>query len=305
VLRSLVRDTTLALVRRFLADPSPEDRRDFTQALLQVGLAGDRDEFLDVLERMLADAALTPEQIERLFREACTRLARREISARAIENFETISGGVLHYSQEGEDIILERLLADRAGGFFVDVGAHHAQRFSNTYALYRKGWRGINIDATPGSMASFVALRPEDVNLELAISDRTQMLELSVFKEPALNTFDAQLARAYMAAGSERTGTVQLQAKTLEQVLDTHLPKGRRIDLLSVDVEGEDLAVLQSNNWEKYRPDWVVIEALDTPFSAVAAQPAVAFLIEIGFEPIAKLFNSVVLRKSDKACAAS
>lgn len=77
----------------------------------------------------------------------------------------------LSFSQEGEDLILQRLLADRPPGFFVDVGAYHPIRFSNTYVLYRQGWRGINIDATPGAMRLFSEVRSEDINLEAFVAE--------------------------------------------------------------------------------------------------------------------------------------
>jgi hypothetical protein len=80
------------------------------------------------------------------------------------------------YSQEGEDMLLERFLEHRHSGFYVDVGAHHPRRFSNTYRLYRRGWRGLNIDANPGSMALFRHVRPRDINIEAAVSSVPQQL---------------------------------------------------------------------------------------------------------------------------------
>ena len=53
------------------------------------------------------------------------------------------------YSQEGEDILLSRIFRNQKKGFYVDIGAHHPTRFSNTYYFYKLGWRGINIDAIP------------------------------------------------------------------------------------------------------------------------------------------------------------
>ena len=75
------------------------------------------------------------------------------------------------YSQEGEDLILDRLLRRKPRGYYVDVGAFHPKKFSNTHLFYRRGWSGINIDATPGSMDEFRRVRPRDTNLEIAISD--------------------------------------------------------------------------------------------------------------------------------------
>ena len=59
------------------------------------------------------------------------------------------------YSQEGEDMVLRSFFEGQKNykGFFVDVGAHHPYRFSNTLHFYKKGWRGINIDPQPGMQA--------------------------------------------------------------------------------------------------------------------------------------------------------
>lgn len=71
---------------------------------------------------------------------------RNLLGSRAFEN--------LYFSQEG-DI---RLFNDSSSGIYVDIGAHHPFRFSNTYVFYKRGWRGINVDAMPGSMTRSVAI---------------------------------------------------------------------------------------------------------------------------------------------------
>jgi hypothetical protein len=48
------------------------------------------------------------------------------------------------YSQEGEDLILQRIFEHKQKGFYVDVGDYHPFLFSNTYIFYLRGWRGIN-----------------------------------------------------------------------------------------------------------------------------------------------------------------
>lgn len=207
------------------------------------------------------------------------------------------ANSAFHYSQEGEDIILARLLGQQANGFFVDVGAHHPTRFSNTYALYRKGWRGINIDATPGSMAAFAQRRPEDINIESAVSDTTEPLAFHMFKEPALNTFDAALAESYVAQGWERHTIQNIVPRPLAGILDEHLPPGTKIDLMSIDVEGGEMGVLRSNDWARYAAKYLVLEVLDTPLTEIMDDPAVLFLLEKGYAPISKLAQSLILQK--------
>jgi hypothetical protein len=80
-------------------------------------------------------------------------------------------------------------------GFYVDVGAHHPLRFSNTYLFYKKGWRGINIDATPGSMKLFNKIRPEDTNIESPVSNTHRKMSYYIFDEPALNSFSSKLSK--------------------------------------------------------------------------------------------------------------
>src|SRR3954447_19241521 len=74
------------------------------------------------------------------------------------------------FSQEGEDLLLARMFEHQRRGLYVDVGAHHPRRFSNTHLLPARAWRGINIDATPGSIVAFRRERPRDINLEVAIT---------------------------------------------------------------------------------------------------------------------------------------
>ena len=62
--------------------------------------------------------------------------------------------------------------------------------------------------------------------------------------------------------------------------------------------------MLRSNNWDKYCPDVVILEALETTLAGSTENPAVAFLIEKGFQPTSKLFNSIILTRSEDKCAA-
>lgn len=167
----------------------------------------------------------------------------------------------LSFSQEGEDRILRRIFESKKDGFYAEIGAHHPQRFSNTYLFYLSGWRGINIDAMPGSMNAFKTLRPRDINIEMGIGESKASLEFFQFDEPALNTFDAALAAERAAQTSYKIiNKTVVPVDTLENVFNDHLPQNTTIDFMSVDVEGFDLAVLQSNNWTRFRPTIVLVE---------------------------------------------
>ena len=99
------------------------------------------------------------------------------------------------YSQEGEDMILRRIFEGQENGFYIDVGAHHPRRFSNTYYFYKQGWRGINIEPNPDALKAFNSDRPKDINLQLGVSDAASILKYYYFDEPALNTFDSSIVK--------------------------------------------------------------------------------------------------------------
>ncbi len=201
-------------------------------------------------------------------------------------------GGSLTFALEGEDRILNRLFLG-SPGFFVDVGAHHPVRFSNTFLLYLRYWRGINIDAAPRSMEAFRRMRNRDINVEVGIGKSAAVEDLSVFDEPALNTFDADVAAGYEAVGHRVVNRVEVRIRPLADVLVDHVPAGVSVDLLCVDVEGRDLDVLESNDWERFRPRVVCCEQHE----ADGADPPIAtFLRSLGYEPVARTPTSVICR---------
>lgn len=198
------------------------------------------------------------------------------------------------YSQEGEDIILSRIFGKQKTGFYVDVGAHHPMRFSNTYFFYKKGWNGINIDAMPNSMNPFNKIRPRDINIEKPVSDRKQVLTYYAFNEPALNGFSKKLSEERNGKGNYFIKfTKDIETLTLEEILDKNLPQYKEIDFLSIDVEGLDFMVLKSNNFEKYKPKLVLIEILESHWEKIENNEITKFLKNYKYSIYAKTVNTV------------
>ena len=87
-----------------------------------------------------------------------------------------ILGRSLKYSFAftGEDRIIEGILKPiiNRPGTYVDVGCNHPKFLSNTYGLYRKGWRGICIDANRTLIKKYALLRPRDIAVTALISDQ-------------------------------------------------------------------------------------------------------------------------------------
>ncbi|WP_041962254.1 FkbM family methyltransferase [Sulfurospirillum cavolei] len=198
------------------------------------------------------------------------------------------------YAQEGEDMVLNRLFAHQTNGFYVDVGAHHPKRFSNTYLFYRKGWCGINIDAMPNSMKVFDKMRPRDINIEAPVSDTNQELTYYVFNDPALNGFSETLTQKREDEGVYFvTSKIPLQTYTLKEIFDTNLPSGQKIDFLSIDVEGWDFKVLKSNDFLTHCPKVVLVEVLETDVMRLSDNEIVKFMMNLDYKVYAKTVNTV------------
>jgi FkbM family methyltransferase len=203
------------------------------------------------------------------------------------------------WSQEGEDQILRRIFEGQAIGFYVDVGAHHPKRFSNTYLFYKRGWRGINIDAMPGSMKIFDSTRPRDINLEMGIGSNEGELNYYIFNEPALNGFSKELSEQRNESDSiYLREIVKVQVQPLLKVLESHLNSNQQIDFMSVDVEGLDFDVLKSNDWSKYRPKIVLAEILGRSLHEIEQSEIVQFMHDQNYELNAKCLYTVFFRDS-------
>jgi FkbM family methyltransferase len=198
------------------------------------------------------------------------------------------------YSQEGEDMIYRSFFEGRKKykGFYVDVGAHHPYRFSNTLYFYKKGWRGINIEPTPGADKLFKIFRKRDINVNAGININAGLLPFYCFNEPALNSFAKDISET-RAASTKYSVTKVINVKTmpLAQILDDYLPAGQTIDFLNIDAEGFDLEVLKSNNWSIYKPLFVIVE-VKIDIKNLTASAIYNYLTERNYELVAKTMRT-------------
>jgi FkbM family methyltransferase len=251
-------------------------------------------------ETLIRYSDLKPEVGQNLLRSVvCSH--RREVVDILAEANPVFREQQLSLSQEGEDLILQRLLAAESPGFFVDVGAHHPYRFSNTYLLSLKGWRGINIDATPGSMHPFEKFRPDDANVECMVGLPGSDHVLFLYDEPALNTslIEVVQARAAAMVPYKLIGKIAMKARSLSDILNERLPPGQPIGLLNIDVEGAEMAVLRSNDWHRFRPKLILVEQVASNIADCINHPTSRFLSDVGYEPIAKTYQTTFFKECD------
>lgn len=186
------------------------------------------------------------------------------------------------YSLGGEDILINNLLADVQLGHYLDVGAHHPFRFSNTFKLYKKGWRGINIDASAKAIELFNNYRPEDININVAISDFDGTADFYNDNFGAMNTLD--YSRKRQGQTSEK-----VVVKKISSVINELNLKGLDIKFLNIDIEGHDFKALKFFPWDKFRPKLICLEDLEFDPLNPSRSECLKYLTEIGYNLVAHI----------------
>ena len=171
------------------------------------------------------------------------------------------------YSQMGEDLHIQRILNSRYGkkitdkGFYLDVGAFHPFKYSNTFKFYELGWRGINIEPNPENFKLIEKYRPEDINLNMGVSEKKQVLKYWKYDRGAFNTFSEAEATELNKRGDLTLEKVlEIETDSLQNILTKHLPDNTPIDFISIDVEGLDFQVVKSFDLETFKPNIICIE---------------------------------------------
>ena len=166
-----------------------------------------------------------------------------------------------YYSFSGVDVIIENIFRSKNNGIYIDVGCQHPIKNNNTYLLFKKGWNGLNIDLDKDNIDLFNVSRPNDQNINVAISNKIGETDLYFYhKKSPINTIDKKTSDYQKAPISE---IKKIKTNTLTNIIKNSKYKNSKIDLLSIDVEGHEREVLEGFDFSICRPDVIVIEYLD------------------------------------------
>lgn len=194
------------------------------------------------------------------------------------------------FSKAGEDIQLFKLF-NKLQGKYLDVGCFEPITFSNTYFFYLKGWSGYVIDPNPDLAFKFPKIRPKDKFINRGISGEAGILKYYMLppKLSSMNTFDyGFLEKNNLVTHIERE--IEVPLSTLEELVEEY-NLNRSIDFIDVDVEGLDLEVLKSNNWEKFRPAVVMVET-DLTLAEDMSSEVTKLLEDKEYQLLAKMVQS-------------
>lgn len=203
--------------------------------------------------------------------------------------------GVRHsYSQDAEDLLVDGLLR-KATGTYVDIGAYHPTLYSNTYALYKKGWSGLVVDPNESMRALYAFFRPRDRFVARGVAGEPSSRTYYRFNDGAYNTFMPEVAERLRSARYPKyLGTSEVRLLPLRTLLTEEGITS--IDFLSIDVEGMDAEVLLSHDWS-LPPKVIAVE--DTTFSSDApgASRAYRYLRDKGYRLAAHTPNTLIFER--------
>lgn len=132
-----------------------------------------------------------------------------------------------YYSQAGQDKWVHEVIGN--SGVFVEVGAYDGVQTSNTFALENSGWTGLCIEANREIFKQLHSNR-KSTNVNKAVTN---------YKGTCLFGID------------RIGGETIVDCDTLDGILKEHLMP-RRIDYMSLDIEGHELTALKEFPFEKW-----------------------------------------------------
>lgn len=171
----------------------------------------------------------------------------------------------MYRSLHDEDKRLRRLIGEKDPGIYVDIGAWHPQLYSNSYHFHKRRWWGINVEPTDYYFALLEKERLYDINLCHAVGSKVEERDFFIVWNTCLSTFNEEYARKAAAECATCVSKKRVSVVTLEWIYDQYLQDYPTVDFLTIDVEGSEKEVLLGNNWNKFRPRFICIEATYPP----------------------------------------
>ena len=196
---------------------------------------------------------------------------------------------------EGEDLIIADITKNIKNGFYVDAGCYHPFYLNNTYLLYKKNWRGINIDISEFSIKLFNFLRPNDVNINSAVSNEDKEIPFYYQKKfSQLSTIKKEVSKERMQGQIKER---KINSLKLNTILNKSKYRNKKIDFLNIDVEGADFEALKSLDFNIYHPKTICIEIIQ---ENIFKSEIYNFLENLGYKKIwssKSNFNHIFIEK--------
>jgi len=214
------------------------------------------------------------------------------------------------YSQFGEDLILAHLFHQLGikKPSYLDIGANEPRFISNTFYFYVRGSKGVLIEPNPFLYKKLQRLRPKDIILNTGIGfEEVAEADFYVFPNYAngLSTFSKEEARHWEEVGMKGLGkipvekVIKMPLVPVNNILDKYFNNAAP-NFISLDVEGLDLAILKSLDFNRYKPEVICVETLgyDSNQQSFKLNDIIAYMLTKDYEVYADTrVNTIFCRK--------
>ena len=211
--------------------------------------------------------------------------------------------GFSSFSQAGEDAVLRFLFLDNRMELgkisYLDIGARHPTCGSNTFLFYSCGSNGVCVEADKTSIPLFQKLRSRDKVLNMGISTSCEDYGDLYIIEGGGSTFDEEEAEKRASVGTAKImGVVKVPLMDINTLIQQNFETYP--DFLSIDIEGLDLAVLKTMDFETYPVPVICTETCI--YSETHIRPKdntiTEFMISKGYEIYADTYiNTIFVNK--------
>ena len=202
------------------------------------------------------------------------------------------------YGATGEDVLLRKIFKNKIG-FYVDVGALHPINGSNTYHLYKKGWKGINFDLMIDNIKLFKIFRPRDISINVAVSSKPGFVNSYIFdKGSGLNTLEKNWAEKWKKIINKNYLTIKIKKEKLNTLLKKYNCPNN-FDLLNIDVEGHEIEVIKGLDFRIYKPKIITIEIHAKKTEDIFKSNVYKFLKKKNYELISQYYQTSFFKIKD------
>lgn len=205
------------------------------------------------------------------------------------------------FSQSGEDMIIDYIfkLRDVEKPSYIDIGANHPFYLNNTAYFYKKGCRGVNIEANPQLIESFNTHRPKDININIGVADRDDEMDFYIMSDNTLSSFAKIEVDKMIENGKSLHSTIKVKLTTIHNII-TKYCDGIFPDLLTIDVEGLDFEILKTIDYNLNFPKVICVEAAEYSVNGSGAKRTelINFLMNKNYYEYANTnLNAIMVRK--------
>jgi FkbM family methyltransferase len=196
-------------------------------------------------------------------------------------------------SQFGEDKFLNNLFEKNYVGKYLDVGCFHPTKHNNTSLFYKNGWQGINIDLNPLTIDLFNFMRPNDININTAVSNEESEKTLFFLSENntqnTLSENQLLFLKKHHNLRDEEIIKKKIQTRRLDNILEEN--NFDNIDFMNLDVEGHELEVLKTINFKKTKLKYLCIEMINHNDLSIKNSDQILNLLETNKFVLLKKFD--------------